>query len=586
MGKYILLSDCTFATNLGSISATVIALTGISIANKTSISTLAIGGTFAFTTAFTPTNATNKGYTYTSSNTSVATITSAGVMTVVAYGTTTITVTSAYSGTIIDTVNVTISEIVVTAVSITNKSTYNATEKAVGAIFALTSSVTPTNASNKNVLWSSSNTAIATVSNAGVVTVVGEGAVTITLTSAYSSAISDSVAFTGIAATSVVTPTSIDITNTPASSYNVGDTVQLAVSITPSNSTDSTVSWLSSNTAVATVSDAGLVTIVGAGNATITATANGNTSLTDTFSVVAVTPVVAPTSVEITTTIASSYNAGETLQLATTVLPSTATDKSVLWSTSNSAIATVSSAGLVSFIAAGSVVITATSNANSLLTDTANLTCVAVASGWTMVLQPGCAYENRTAVQSQSNSQYVNVNAYVGNLSSTVVDLANTDRGNRMSTAELETQTGLTIVSGGVKYYNSDSSLKGTFAPSIIADIPYAYWDADNSGLSLGMLMYGNNDTQNAACGVKDLTNGTYKIRFFRNRYSSTLTVTNPILVNGVAYTGTFQSGQTVDTATKFCTDMTVTITDGILTIVSSLGSYAGWNLCELEFVG
>jgi len=590
MGKYILLSDCIFATNLGSISAAAIALTGISIANKTSVGTLAIGGTFTFTTAFTPTNATNKGYTYSSSNTSVATITSAGVMTILAYGTTTITVTSSYSNTIVDTVSVTISEIAVTAVLITNKATYASTQKTVGSTFNLTSSVTPSNAGNKNVSWSSSNTAIATVSSAGLVTVVGEGSVTITLTSSYSSAITDSVAFTGIAATSVIAPTAIDITNTPASSYNVGDTVQLAVSITPSNATDSTVSWLSSNTAIATVSNTGLVTIVGAGNATITATANGNTSLTDTFSVVAVTPVVATSSVEITTTIAASYNAGGTLQLATTVLPSNATDKSVLWSTSNSAIATVSSSGLVTFIAAGSVTITATSNANSALTDTADMTCVAASSGWKMLLQ--ASYDNNATqkVASPTNGDYVNLN-FEFDLTRSLVDTTNTARATSMSRAALATALGATPVSP-TKQYNSDN--KSTLATAIIANIPYAYWTAVSTQTSLGMVCYGNTNASSpymAAGGMTGLPNGNYKIRFFLNRYSGGNNMTTgTIYVNGVAYPLTFQDGQTQDTSTKFCADLAVTITDGTLTVRcqgNTTGAlYVGYNMCELEFVG
>lgn len=86
-----------------------------------------------------------------------------------------------------------------------------------------------------------------------------------------------------------VHPTGVSVSPSTAS-VEAGSTVQLTETVTPSNTTDKSVSWSSSNTAVATVDSSGLVTGVAAGNATITATTTDG-GLTDTCAVT-VTPVV------------------------------------------------------------------------------------------------------------------------------------------------------------------------------------------------------------------------------------------------------------------------------------------------------
>ena len=86
-----------------------------------------------------------------------------------------------------------------------------------------------------------------------------------------------------------VHPTGVSVSPSTAS-VEAGSTVQLTETVTPSNATDKSVSWSSSNTAVATVDSNGLVTGISAGSATITATTNDG-GLTATCAVT-VTPVV------------------------------------------------------------------------------------------------------------------------------------------------------------------------------------------------------------------------------------------------------------------------------------------------------
>ena len=140
---------------------------------------------------------------------------------------------------------------------------------------------------------------------------------------------------------------------------NVGGTSTLTATVAPSNATDQSLTWTSSNTSVATVTQAGKVTAVGAGTCTIRATANdgsgkyGSCAVTVSQSTVSVTGVSLDKS---TTTI----NAGGTKQLTATVYPANATNKNVSWSSSDTSVATVNSSGLVTAVAAGLATITVT----------------------------------------------------------------------------------------------------------------------------------------------------------------------------------------------------------------------------------
>jgi uncharacterized protein YjdB len=138
---------------------------------------------------------------------------------------------------------------------------------------------------NEGVLWTSSDTSIATVDSSGLVSSVAEGSCTITATSESNSAVAGTCVVTvvpgaAIIGSVVVTPSSVEI-------YK-GDTYQLTAKVydTDNNElTDETVTWASSNTSVATVDSTGKVTSVAIGNCTITATSVTDTSKSDTCAV-------------------------------------------------------------------------------------------------------------------------------------------------------------------------------------------------------------------------------------------------------------------------------------------------------------
>jgi uncharacterized protein YjdB/sucrose-6-phosphate hydrolase SacC (GH32 family) len=145
--------------------------------------------------------------------------------------------------------------------------------------------------------------------------------------------------------------------NKSSTSLVVGNTESLIATVLPANATNQNVTWTSGNTAVATVSSTGLVTAVATGTAVITVkTVDGNFTATCTVSVSSGVPVTGVTLNKASTTL----SAGGSETLVATVLPSNATNKSVTWSSNNTAVATVNSSGAVTAVSQGTAVITVT----------------------------------------------------------------------------------------------------------------------------------------------------------------------------------------------------------------------------------
>ncbi len=230
----------------------------------------------------------------------------------------------------------------------------------VGESVSLSATVVPSNASNKNVTWSSNNTGVATVS-AGKVTGIKAGTAVITAKTADG----------GFAASCTVTVnnktvsvTGITLSKT-SSSITVGESVSLSATVVPSNASNKNVTWSSNNTGVATVS-AGKVTGIKAGTAIITAkTADGGFTASCTITVnakVAAEPTNSKTiSVTGITLNASSVKiiVGNDSNLLASVSPSNASNKNVNWSSSDTSVALVSSTGKVTAKKPGYAIITA-----------------------------------------------------------------------------------------------------------------------------------------------------------------------------------------------------------------------------------
>ena len=149
-------------------------VSGVQI-SKTTLS-LKVGDTQQLTATVSPSNADNKNVTWSSNNSSVAQVSSAGKITAKGEGTAVITVTTKDGG-YTASCNVTVSVIHVNGVSL-NQTALNMT---VGKSQQLTATVSPSNADNKNITWSSSNNSVAQVSSTGKVTAKGIGSAIITV---------------------------------------------------------------------------------------------------------------------------------------------------------------------------------------------------------------------------------------------------------------------------------------------------------------------------------------------------------------------------------------------------------------------
>ena len=248
-----------------------LAVEGVSL-SKSKVSIMP-GNTYSLTATITPSNASDKSVTWSSSDTSVATVDDEGVVTAVTYGTATITVTTTDGG-YTDTCTVTVTDDVASDVTIYFNNTDDWTlvycyawnddtlvNNATWPGEAMTEtdndgvwSITLDGESEfTNVIFNntSSQTPDLDIGDDGQIYDYSEGT--------WSDYSSEKIAVTGVS----LSDSSI--------SLDAGDTYTLTATITPSDATTKTVTWTSSNTTVATVSS-GVVTGKSDGTATITAT--------------------------------------------------------------------------------------------------------------------------------------------------------------------------------------------------------------------------------------------------------------------------------------------------------------------------
>ena len=222
----------------------------------------------------------------------------------------------------------------------------------------ITYTISPSNASNKNINWKSTNPAVASVNNGGLVTAGTLNGQAIISGETRSGLKVDSIRVeVGNRATGI----NIDITQRE---INVGDMFYIVATVHPSNADNKTVTWSTSNSQVASVSQNGLVTGMGVGQVTITAsTHNGHTA---DCHVTVRASVINPTDITLDIT-SRTINVGDSFTIVPNVMPANATDKTVTWATSNSSIATVTN-GFITAVAAGTATITASTH-NGLTAD-------------------------------------------------------------------------------------------------------------------------------------------------------------------------------------------------------------------------
>ena len=224
-----------------------------------------------------------------------------------------------------------------------------------GDSIQLKTSILPDNATDKTIIWSSSDENVAIVDQSGLVSAINAGECVITATAADSSGITDSC---NVYVTAKVIP--IEFLTIEPKLWNAveGDTLTFSATVMPENATDKSIIWSSNDTSVATVSEEGVVYALKPGETVITATAADGSGATASCNVYVGAKVILVKSLTIEPQLWNAVE-GETLSLSTIVTPENATDKSVAWSSSDTSVATVSQDGVITALKPGETVVTA-----------------------------------------------------------------------------------------------------------------------------------------------------------------------------------------------------------------------------------
>ena len=223
-----------------------------------------------------------------------------------------------------------------------------------GSNQTLTATVEPTNATNKNVTWSSDHEAVATVDQNGTVTARRGGQAIITVTTADGSKTATCTVRVRIQIGEPVQSVGLNKTEL---ALEVGKTGTLEAKVEPSDATNKNVTWSRSNPEVATV-DNGVVTAVSAGEAIITVTTEDGAK-TATCKVTVNAPQTVPVTGVTLDKAELTLEKGSTGTLTATVAPQNATNNTVTWSSSNPEFVTVAN-GTVTAVSAGTATITVT----------------------------------------------------------------------------------------------------------------------------------------------------------------------------------------------------------------------------------
>lgn len=317
-------------------------VTGISLSETTV--ELKPGETHQLTATVLPQNASNAEVTWYSDKESVATVSQSGLVTGVGPGETTVHAVTTDGGKMASCLVKVGTPVKGITLSVSSKTLYVGDPS-----LDISATLTPANATDKSLEWSSSDPEVASIAPGAVLHAVIKplkpGKTTITATTKDGG-------FTASCEVTVKRHVSGVSLNKASLTLYVGETESLAATVAPEDASDKTVAWSSDNSAVASVSN-GKVTANKPGTAVIKVVTN------DLSKEAACTVTVKrhAESVELSQKEIKLY-LGENRSLTATVLPSDASDKNVTWSSSNPNVATVSTAGNVVSKSVGTTVIT------------------------------------------------------------------------------------------------------------------------------------------------------------------------------------------------------------------------------------
>ena len=345
---YVRLDNSTYYGDVKSFTTGVIPVKSVSV-DPAEYAFSNIGDKYVLNAVVSPADATNQRLTWTSDNEAVATVSSDGEVTAKGNGVATITVITQDQNKTA-TCAISVAQKVIGLSLDRTSITLNEGESEV-----LVATIIPVNANEKNVTWKSSNESVASVDNTGRVMAVSKGLATITVMSNDESGESASCS---VIVNRLVSSIAFDKTSLVI--YN-GESVGISATVIPSDASNSSIDWTSSNTSVATVSASGEVKGLSRGYTTITGSSKDGSDVRTTC-VVEVRQYVTGIALNTASII---LNEGQSQTLLATITPDNANDKSITWSSSDANIANVDSKGLVRAISKGIATITAIANDGS-----------------------------------------------------------------------------------------------------------------------------------------------------------------------------------------------------------------------------
>ena len=360
----------TISTNVEVVSSSdTVLVTDVKV-DKTSIS-LEEGKTSKIKVDVLPSNATNKSVDWKSSNEKVAVVSSKGVVEAIGVGNAVVTVTT-QDGNKSANVNVTVTKKVNNLDSVC-KSTLEkgSSKKSYTLTFLQAINVKYFNDSlvNDLVTWSSSDPTIVKVDRKGNVLAIGTGKAYVNVS--CNNKVYERIEINAIKRDSVKAN---KITLSPSSlTINVGVTKSISATVTPKNASVKNLKWDSSDNTIAKVNSKGQVTGVKAGKAKISvstadgsATANMNVVVKSSGSATKPSTSVGVKTINVYPR-SMNLSVGSTGYIDAVVLPENASNNKILYSSSNTKVATVNKYGTVKAVGAGTAVIKVSSDADSKL---------------------------------------------------------------------------------------------------------------------------------------------------------------------------------------------------------------------------
>ncbi|WP_313134536.1 Ig-like domain-containing protein [Anaerocolumna sp.] len=308
---------------------------------------LNVGQTYTIELTVTPSNSTELGLVWDTTDSKVATVDEKGKITAKAPGKAVIFVRTAYGAAIYCNV---------TVVQQPNDLQLNFDEKTlvIGEEFKLKATMQPSSAEEVNLTWTSSNEKVAKVSNNGTVKAISGGTAVIKVQTADKK-------ITKFCVVNVVEPVTNIKLNKTSYVMGVGKRFTLKATVEANTATNPKVKWSTSNSKVATVDSKGVVTAKSLGTVVITVTAQDGTRAEASCDIRVVRAV---TSVTLNTSAVTTVE-GRSFTLKATVKPNNATIKKVKWTSSDESVAIVDSKGVVTALKAGTATIKASATDNS-----------------------------------------------------------------------------------------------------------------------------------------------------------------------------------------------------------------------------